>query len=81
MKRTLREVYKSCLSDLIALQPELFSKKADETENSSEKPTPEKKLKGITPKSSKTTKGRFQIVDVEPRRGHGVIIPAAKSRR
>jgi hypothetical protein len=78
MKRTLREVYKSCLSDSIALQPELFSKKADETENSSEKQTPEEKLSEITPKSSKITKGTFRIVDVDSLPGHGVIIPAAK---
>jgi hypothetical protein len=43
--------------------------------NSSEKQTPGKKLRGITPKSSKITKGTFQIVRRPARRGHGVIVP------
>jgi hypothetical protein len=42
--------------------------------SSSEKQTPGQKLKGITTKSSKPTKGTFQIVRVPARKGHGLIV-------
>ena len=45
-----------------------------EQASSSEKQTPETKLKGITPKSSKTTRGVTRIVDVPAREGHGLIV-------
>jgi len=73
MTRALREVYKSCLSDLIALQPELFSHKADETENLSEKQPPE------TPAKSPTTYEDIRIVNVTGRRGRGWVITAVRS--
>src|SRR5215469_8226874 len=49
--------------------------------NSSEKPTPEQKLKGITTKSSKPTRGVTRIVYRPARRGHGVIVPGAHGMR
>ena len=79
MKRTLREVYKSCLSDLIALQPELFSKKADETENSSEKQTREKQPPESSAKSPPTTKGIIRIVNVTRQKGRGWVITGVRS--
>ena len=79
MKRTLREVYKSCLSDLIALQQELFSKKADETENSSEKQTREKQPPESSPKSLLTTYKNVRIVDVTRQKGRGWVITGVRS--
>jgi hypothetical protein len=79
MKRTLREVYKSRLSDLIALQPELFSKKADETENSSEKQTRETQPPESSAKSPPTTYKHIRIVDVTRQKGRGWVITGVRS--
>ena len=79
MKRTPRQVYKSCLSDLIVLQSELFSKKADETENSSEKQTGEKQPPETSAKSPPTTYKNIRIVDVTRRKGQGWVITRVRS--
>jgi hypothetical protein len=77
MKRTLREVYR-CLSDLVALQPELFSNKTDETENSSEKQIPDKQLPE-TPAKWRTTYKNIRVVNVTGRRGRGWVITGVRS--
>ena len=79
MRRTLREVYKSCLSELIALQPEHFSKKADETENSSEKQPREKQPPETSAKSPPTTYKNIQIVNVVRQKGRGWVITGVRS--
>src|SRR6516162_2764878 len=63
---------KRTLSDLIALQPELFSKKADETENSSEKQASEKHPPEPSAKSPPTTFKNVRIVNGYPAEGPGV---------
>jgi len=78
MKRTLREVYKSCLSDPLALQPELFSNRADDTENSSDKRIREEQPPETLAKSP-TTYEDIRIVNVTGRRGRGWVITGVRS--
>jgi len=47
----------------------------------SEKQTRGEKLKGITTKSSKTTRGTFRIVYVPARKGHGLIITGMRQAK
>jgi len=78
MQRTLREVYKSCLSDLIALQTELVSNNADETENLSEEQIREKQPPEA-PAKSPTAYKDIRIVNVTGRKGRGWVITRVRS--
>jgi len=53
----------------------------DEQPDKSEKPKPVQKPGEITPKSSKTTKGTFQIVYRPARKGHGLIVTGMRGAK
>ena len=53
----------------------------DASPDKSKKQKPVEKPREITPKSSTTTKGSIQIVDVAARKGHGLIIQGVRQRR
>jgi hypothetical protein len=79
--RTILPLYKSLRKTTVIKAMTSKFNAPEEQGSSSEKQIPEQKLRGITTKSSPTTKGTFQIVRVPARRGHGVIVPGARGMR